>query len=278
MSDIKKSNGDVVQVVAPSTLTSGVPFLSGKLFGVPVTDAASGADVAVEVTGEHRLPKVGGGGITFARGDKVYWNQSTLKATATATDTLVGTCTIAAADAATTVDTLLAGQAIDVVDADAIAGAAAGTYAGDFTRTSGTAIAVKKHNMAGTTAPAVTDDSASDYAVGSRWIDTTNDRAYVCVDASVGAAVWLPAGIPAKTGTVTVSSGASTGTASVGAPLNGFPVVITLTTHGAIAAADAYFKAAVAGGTLTITVLDLAGNPQNASSNLAFFYHIVGTI
>ncbi|MCH7701227.1 MAG: hypothetical protein IID37_06035, partial [Planctomycetes bacterium] len=41
-----------------------------------------------------------------------------------------------------------------------------------------------------TAAPGVTDDSDSGYAVGSIWIDVTNDRAYVCVDASVGAAEW----------------------------------------------------------------------------------------
>lgn len=41
-----------------------------------------------------------------------------------------------------------------------------------------------------TVAPAVTDDSNSSYEVGSVWIDVTADKAYVCLDASVGAAVW----------------------------------------------------------------------------------------
>lgn len=49
-------------------------------------------------------------------------------------------------------------------------------------------VAVNKWNA--TTAPAVTDDSGDGYAIGSRWIDTTNDKEYVCTDASVGAAVW----------------------------------------------------------------------------------------
>jgi hypothetical protein len=39
-------------------------------------------------------------------------------------------------------------------------------------------------------APTVDDDSGDGYSVGSRWIDVTNDRAYVCDDATVGAAVW----------------------------------------------------------------------------------------
>lgn len=47
-----------------------------------------------------------------------------------------------------------------------------------------------KHNYAANAAPTVNDDSGAGYAVGSRWIDVTNDEAYVCVDAAVGAAIW----------------------------------------------------------------------------------------
>jgi len=43
-----------------------------------------------------------------------------------------------------------------------------------------------------TAAPAVTDDSGDGYSVGSIWVDVTGDAAYICVDASVGAAVWNP--------------------------------------------------------------------------------------
>jgi len=42
-----------------------------------------------------------------------------------------------------------------------------------------------------TTAPTANDDSGDGYAPGSRWIDVTNDKAYICVDASSGAAVWV---------------------------------------------------------------------------------------
>lgn len=41
-----------------------------------------------------------------------------------------------------------------------------------------------------TTAPTANEDSGDGYAVGSRWIDTTNDKEYICLDASVAAAVW----------------------------------------------------------------------------------------
>lgn len=40
------------------------------------------------------------------------------------------------------------------------------------------------------TNPTVNDDSGDGYAVGSTWIDTTNDFAYQCLDATLGAAVW----------------------------------------------------------------------------------------
>jgi hypothetical protein len=41
-----------------------------------------------------------------------------------------------------------------------------------------------------TVAPTVNEDSGDGYEVGSEWIDVTADDAYVCLDATVGAAVW----------------------------------------------------------------------------------------
>lgn len=46
------------------------------------------------------------------------------------------------------------------------------------------------HNMNASAAPTVNDDSGDGYGVGSRWLDTASDREYVCLDATVGAAVW----------------------------------------------------------------------------------------
>ncbi len=42
--------------------------------------------------------------------------------------------------------------------------------------------------------PAVGDDSDDDYGIGSHWYDVTADKAYICLDASVGAAVWKEVG------------------------------------------------------------------------------------
>jgi hypothetical protein len=48
---------------------------------------------------------------------------------------------------------------------------------------------VKKNNYT-TTSPSVNDDSGDGYAVGSQWFNSTLKRAFVCVDATAGAAIW----------------------------------------------------------------------------------------
>lgn len=47
------------------------------------------------------------------------------------------------------------------------------------------------HKVNGATAPTANDDTGDGYAVGSVWIDTTNDRVYVAVDVTLAAAVWV---------------------------------------------------------------------------------------
>lgn len=49
---------------------------------------------------------------------------------------------------------------------------------------------IRKNNFAGTAAPVAGDDTADGYEPGSVWVDTTNDKAYVCLDATAAAAVW----------------------------------------------------------------------------------------
>lgn len=67
--------------------------------------------------------------------------------------------------------------------------------------------AIKKNNYAATAAPTTGDDTADGYTVGSRWIDVTNDRAYVAVDVTLGAAVWKEISVPATiTTAITFSS------------------------------------------------------------------------
>jgi hypothetical protein len=47
-----------------------------------------------------------------------------------------------------------------------------------------------KCNFSAAVAPTINDDSGDGYAIGSRWIDTALDDEYVCLDSTVGAAVW----------------------------------------------------------------------------------------
>ena len=70
-------------------------------------------------------------------------------------------------------------------------GLEADVNAGDgFVEIKAGATTVIKSNTAATAAPGATDDSAAGYAVGSVWINTTADKAYVCLDATATAAVW----------------------------------------------------------------------------------------
>ena len=48
----------------------------------------------------------------------------------------------------------------------------------------------RKNNPTATAAPGVGDDSDDGYGVGSVWIDVSADDGYLCLDATVGAAVW----------------------------------------------------------------------------------------
>jgi len=46
------------------------------------------------------------------------------------------------------------------------------------------------HKFDATAAPTASDDSGDGYSVGSMWFDTTNDKAYGCLDSTATAAVW----------------------------------------------------------------------------------------
>lgn len=52
----------------------------------------------------------------------------------------------------------------------------------------------QRKNLTATTNPTATDDSTAaspgPYAVGSLWLNVTTDEAFICLDASAGAAIW----------------------------------------------------------------------------------------
>lgn len=48
-----------------------------------------------------------------------------------------------------------------------------------------------KSNYSASLPPTVFDDISNNYATGSRWIDTTNNNEYICIDPSIGVAQWF---------------------------------------------------------------------------------------
>lgn len=51
-------------------------------------------------------------------------------------------------------------------------------------------LAFQKNNYSAVVAPSATDDSNSDYSVGSIWVDTALQDSYIAVDVTPGAAIW----------------------------------------------------------------------------------------
>jgi hypothetical protein len=86
------------------------------------------------------------------------------------------------------------GDIIAASAADTAARLAVGSDGSTLRAASGqtTGLEWQKNNYAASSAPTVGDDDGDGYSVGSVWIDTTGDAAYICVDASTGAAVWIP--------------------------------------------------------------------------------------
>lgn len=70
-------------------------------------------------------------------------------------------------------------------------------------------MATVKHNLSATTDPTTGDDSGDSYAVGSVWINVTGDKAWVCLDATLAAAVWRRIDSPLTTRGDVLRRGAS---------------------------------------------------------------------
>jgi predicted RecA/RadA family phage recombinase len=102
-------NGDIITVAAPAAVDSGDFVKVGSLFGVALTDAASGASVAIAITGVHELPKAAP--LVISAGDPVYWDVADGNFNKTgASNWFVGVAAADAASAATTVKVRLNGS------------------------------------------------------------------------------------------------------------------------------------------------------------------------
>ncbi len=71
---------------------------------------------------------------------------------------------------------------------------AGSTLVGRVRRTGATAFATVKDATAEAADPLVTSDAAAGYEVGSIWLNTTDDRSFICIDSTNGAAIWLRTG------------------------------------------------------------------------------------
>lgn len=60
-----------------------------------------------------------------------------------------------------------------------------------YIRISGGTTSNIKSTFSSSTAPTINDDTGDGFVVGSRWLDTSNDREYICLDNASGAAIWL---------------------------------------------------------------------------------------
>lgn len=89
--------GDTVTVTAPAAIASGDGVLVGKLFGVAVIAAASGADVEIKTTGIFDIAK--NSAEAWTQGTDIYWDNTAKVMTTTATsNTLVAKAVLAAAN------------------------------------------------------------------------------------------------------------------------------------------------------------------------------------
>lgn len=82
----------------------------------------------------------------------------------------------------------------DVANAEANAAtatAAAATATTEADRAAAAAASLPQNNLSATTAPTVDNDSTEGYSIGSKWYDIANDEAYVLLDSTAGAAVWI---------------------------------------------------------------------------------------
>ena len=113
------------------------------------------------------------------------------------------------ADASEIVTSTTVGAATAVMDSDF-----SGTE-GFMRKTGDETYEVIKCNLAAAAAPTADEDTDDGYAIGSTWIDTTADKAYVCVDASSGAAVWIETSVTGGSGGET-NTASNVGTAGVG--------------------------------------------------------------
>ncbi|MFT4913347.1 MAG: putative RecA/RadA family phage recombinase [Brevundimonas sp.] len=101
--------GNTLTIPAPDVVVSGAPVLVGSIFGIANGDAASGADVDLDVVGVFDMDKVSA--LAISIGDKVYYDAATGLVNKTSSgNTLIGVAVTAAANPSGTVNVRLNGS------------------------------------------------------------------------------------------------------------------------------------------------------------------------
>lgn len=104
-------DGDRLTVVAPAAVASGDLVLVGNAFGIAITSASSGANVAIETGVVADLPKTNAASMSMAAGALAYWDNSGKKVTTSATsNTKIGVAMAAVSNTAETVSVRLNGS------------------------------------------------------------------------------------------------------------------------------------------------------------------------
>ena len=129
-----------------------------------------------------------------------------------------------------------------------------GTGAGTFTEL--------QHGFSKTVAPDANDDTGSGWAVGSIWIDTTNDVVYICMDATSTTAVWQEVGAGGGGDVATDAIFDAKGDLAVGTGAD-TAAKLTVGTNDHVLTADSAeatgLKWAAAAGGAALTVTDESG-------------------
>jgi hypothetical protein len=189
---------DTANVTAAGALMDSEVDADIKTLALPAntTITAAAATVTDDATVAAMVDTLGGAAAT-GTGGLVRATSPTLVTPALGTPSaLVGTNITGTAAGLTVGATTGVEAGADVTDATNVAAAGAvmdsdiSAAEGFLRKTGAGAYEAIKSNLAASTDPGTGDDSGSGYSVGSRWINTTGDKEFVCLDATVSAAVW----------------------------------------------------------------------------------------
>ena len=109
-------SGDVMPHIVPAstTITSGDVVIIGLLVAVALGSGVADDTIQVKTKGVFSLNKLTTSGNTFEQGDRVYYDTTAKKCTSDTTKTPIGYAYAEAAQADTTMEVMLANEAVGV--------------------------------------------------------------------------------------------------------------------------------------------------------------------